>query len=76
VKRVCPRCHQLRHLTDHHILPKHVFGLGGHTVEICRECHNELEIQIARLERVILSKFPGAFVILVRQFLKDASIEA
>ena len=29
--------------THHHVLPKRFFMGAGETIELCRQCHNELE---------------------------------
>ena len=43
----CPKCKQNKPLSKHHILPVRHYGQnGGPYVEICRECHDQLELLI------------------------------
>jgi len=47
----CPKCHQRKQLTVHHILPKRFFR-SDETILICRECHDDLEMMIPVKERL------------------------
>ena len=59
----CPKCgvkyaknrkHHLykrRHKSRHHVLPQRHFGSGGETYDICRGCHNQLELWITEAEK-------------------------
>lgn len=58
-KEICPACQNVCHLTDHHVLPKRIFGGNGSSpkVRICRACHDELESKIRQMEIEILKGF-------------------
>ena len=46
---ICPKCNEIKILTKHHIRPKRHFGKGRRNpecIDICRECHSELEKRI------------------------------
>lgn len=49
-KKDCPKCGKHAYLTRHHILPKRHFGSRGPTIDICRECHDSLEVMISGAE--------------------------
>ncbi len=42
---LCPRCHKLRELTKHHILPKRRFPAGRNSplLHLCRVCHDVID---------------------------------
>lgn len=45
----CPKCKKPKDLTKHHVFPKRYFGNGNKnnsTIQLCRDCHNELELLI------------------------------
>jgi len=39
----CPKCHQKRYLTKHHILPIRMFGKNDQVIYLCRRCHDAIE---------------------------------
>jgi hypothetical protein len=46
----CPKCLRVKRLTKHHLHPKRYYGGSGQIVEVCRECHNDLEAFITEME--------------------------
>ena len=50
----CPSCGDITGLTKHHILPQRHFGKKskntGGILEICRNCHNDLEAELREME--------------------------
>lgn len=46
----CPKCKTEQDLTRHHIKPKCHFGHTKETELICRDCHDELEFFIQKIE--------------------------
>lgn len=46
----CPKCGNDRKMTHHHILPKCHYRGSKQTIELCRECHDEIETIILSLE--------------------------
>jgi len=56
--KVCPFCkRQFPKLTVHHILPKRFFTSKPFTVNLCRDCHNEIEYQIPAFERLPIGRY-------------------
>ncbi|MDA3815585.1 MAG: hypothetical protein PF549_04430 [Patescibacteria group bacterium] len=47
---ICPKCFKLKRLTKHHILPKRFYKRNDHTIYLCRDCHDEIEVILERLE--------------------------
>ena len=74
---VCPKCGgkmysgSKNQLSHHHIKPKHVFGLQGVSVAICRKCHDDLEKLIQAFERSILEDYEAEYEELYYQFIED-----
>ena len=58
-------------LSHHHVKPKHVFGLQGITVPICRKCHDDLEKLIQEFERSILQYYEVEYEELYYQFIME-----
>jgi len=44
--RECEKCGAKKNLTKHHILPRRHFGVFGQKIDLCRRCHDELELRI------------------------------
>jgi len=44
----CPKCHEVKDLTQHHIWPKRFFRGGYGKLSICRNCHDEIETILPR----------------------------
>ena len=65
----CPKCHELKPMTRHHILPKRIYGRNQnkHIFLLCRRCHNALEL------RIPLGRIPRRFYfsILLTFLLED-----
>jgi len=49
-KRVCPKCFEVRKLTEHHILPRRFYKFNKHVIYLCRKCHDNIEVIISKLE--------------------------
>ena len=47
---VCPKCFEMKKLTEHHILPRRFYKFNKHIIYLCRECHNNIEIVVSKLE--------------------------
>ena len=41
----CPKCHQMRFLEKHHVMPRRFFGKKSNNCKlaICENCHKEIE---------------------------------
>ncbi len=50
----CPKCHQVREGTRHHVLPQRFFGSNQNSpiLFLCRDCHSEVEKQIPQHHRL------------------------
>lgn len=46
VKKSCPHCRLYKPMTTHHIYPHRHFGNGLLTFDLCRKCHDKLELLI------------------------------
>ena len=67
-KARCPKCDRYRKLTKHHYFPRRFFGNGtrnNDTIELCRECHDELE-ELIPFEDVMPKSF---YINVVEEFL-------
>lgn len=53
-EKICPRCRELKLLTDHHIIPSKLKTGINEIYKCCRECHNIIEKEILRLEHILL----------------------
>jgi len=67
MKDVCPKCKRKKKLTRHHILPKRWF-VKSSILNICRKCHNELELLIPFCKMPI-----GFYKRVVRKFMKGGA---
>lgn len=39
----CPKCHQMKHLTDHHVYTKRFYRRSDCKLKLCRDCHDDIE---------------------------------
>lgn len=51
---ICPKCKEVKELTNHHIYPKRFYGnqFSRRKLLICRTCHNTLETFIPQREKM------------------------
>lgn len=59
----CPKCRRSYNdvqYTEHHILPKRFYKGSFFTIDLCRECHDKLELKIPQKEEM-----PRAFYFIV-----------
>ena len=75
----CPKCHELRKLTCHHVFPRRwwMFWTGRQRrqeVYVCRECHNEIEAEICRREEKRRRPLPAReYIEILETFLSKAA---
>jgi len=66
VRKVCPKCAKVKSMTSHHIFPERFYGKSKENrVELCRECHDQLERFIPIHEK----QSDEFYVMIVRFFL-------
>ena len=71
----CPRCGKENiPLTEHHIWKRSVWGPNNHTVFLCRDCHNELEVKVRIMENMILRLFMFCYKALYRDFMNKKEV--
>ncbi len=66
---ICPKCKKEGLLTEHHIWKRSVWGPNGHTVFLCRECHDKLETKVRIMENMILRLFMPCYKALYYDFM-------
>jgi 5-methylcytosine-specific restriction endonuclease McrA len=72
IRGLCPKCGETKRLTRHHIFPKRHFGAGHKFLFLlCRECHNELELDIPQTK--VLTKIEYYQIII--RFLNRGKIK-
>jgi len=66
----CPKCGKRRNLTRHHIVPVKLETGNEASIEICRECHDHIEVTIRYLEYEVLRTSQQIYWQAVNQFLR------
>jgi C4-type Zn-finger protein len=69
---LCPKCHQIKPATKHHLLPVRFFGENPLYLWICRSCHDLLEDVIPRHQ--VLSE--DEYIELAVNFLQEVPSHA
>ena len=56
-KFICPKCTKAKKPTNHHVWPKRFFGGGGPILQLCRECHDDIEELIPAVTKLDKSDY-------------------
>lgn len=65
---LCKGCGMKKQLTEHHVIPKRLKVEDPRRIYLCRECHDILEVLIAKLERKILLRNQWIYHRVTRHF--------
>lgn len=49
---ICPKCKEDKPLTRHHVFPKRFYKKSRKTLDVCRDCHSELEFYIPQQQKM------------------------
>lgn len=69
---ICPKCGEEKHLTRHHVFKSFVFGNDGVIIWFCRDCHNDLELLISRMEVFTLKPYKTVYELMHSEFMEKA----
>jgi hypothetical protein len=67
---LCPKCGQKKPLTRHHVFKSYVFGNEGLIIYFCRDCHNQIEYFITRMETCTLKPYKSMYECLHEAFMQ------